>query len=176
MRGKLKDRYLGIKTKRGSCLYHSSPHAPKEDQESIIDKDCGEKSSTITSSGSGTFGSPEYLEKTRKKLADDSVVLRRKQTNAIEQFRNELQLNSSLPHYKVLQVAYFDYKRMKENQAETDKLRVKVEYKESEEGDKDTEEDAEPGAEEEEGKEVAKSKRSVKEVLQQMWMMLSKLL
>ncbi|ORX90308.1 hypothetical protein K493DRAFT_297310 [Basidiobolus meristosporus CBS 931.73] len=122
MRGKLKDRYSGIKTKRGSCLYHSSPRAPKEDQESIIDKDCGEKSSTITSSGSGTFGSPEYLEKTRKKLADDSVVLRRKRTNAIEQFRNELQLSSSLPHYKVLQVAYFDYKRMKENQAETDKL------------------------------------------------------
>ncbi|ORX96995.1 hypothetical protein K493DRAFT_300649 [Basidiobolus meristosporus CBS 931.73] len=53
---------------------------------------------------------------------------------------------------------------------------VKVEYKESEEGDKDAEEDAEPGAEEEEGKEVAKSKRSVKEVLQQTWMMLSKLL
>ncbi|ORY07369.1 hypothetical protein K493DRAFT_295576 [Basidiobolus meristosporus CBS 931.73] len=122
MRGKLKDRYSGIKTKRGSCLYHSSPRAPKEDQESIIDKDCGEKSSTITSSGSGTFGSPEYLEKTRKKLADDSVVLSRKRTNAIEQFRNKLQLSSSLPHYKVLQVAYLDYKRMKENQAETDKL------------------------------------------------------
>ncbi|ORX96789.1 hypothetical protein K493DRAFT_300750 [Basidiobolus meristosporus CBS 931.73] len=122
MRGKLKDRYLGIKTKRGSCLYHSSPRAPKEDQESIIDKDCGKKSSTITSSGSGTFGSPKYLENTRKKLADDSVVLRRKQTNAIEQFRNKLQLSSSLPHYKVLQVAYLDYKRMKENQAETHKL------------------------------------------------------
>ncbi|ORX96382.1 hypothetical protein K493DRAFT_300958 [Basidiobolus meristosporus CBS 931.73] len=122
MRGKLKDRYLGIKTKRGSCLYHSSPCAPKEDQESTIDKDCGKKSSTITSSGSGTFGSPKYLEKTRKKLADDSIVLRRKQTNAIEQFQNKLQLSSSLPHYKVLQVAYFDYKRMKENQAETDKL------------------------------------------------------
>ncbi|ORY04526.1 hypothetical protein K493DRAFT_296964 [Basidiobolus meristosporus CBS 931.73] len=122
MKGKLKDRYSGIKTKRASCLYHSSPCAPKEDQESIIDKDCGKKSSTITNSGSGTFGSPEYLEKTRKKLADDSVVLRRKRTNAIEQFRNKLQLSSSLPHYKVLQVAYLDYKRMKENQAETDKL------------------------------------------------------
>ncbi|ORX64589.1 hypothetical protein K493DRAFT_364873 [Basidiobolus meristosporus CBS 931.73] len=155
MRGKLKDRYSGIKTKRGSCLYHSSSRAPKEDQESTIDNDCGEESSTITSSGSGTFGSPEYLEKTRKKLADDSVALRRKRTNAIEQFRNELQLSSSLPHYKVLQVAYLEYKRMKEKN------------KESEEGDKDAEEDAEPGAEEEEGKEVAKSKRSVKEVLQQ---------
>ncbi|ORY08440.1 hypothetical protein K493DRAFT_295029 [Basidiobolus meristosporus CBS 931.73] len=121
--------YANLPTHRGDLLFKNSitwksapsGKAPEKKSNSAC-SDVTTNEETDTTTAKLTFGSITHLQEVQRRGAEQLVHLQRQRTIAIEKFCTHLQLDQTMPHYPVLQVAYLDYERMKNNEAEADKL------------------------------------------------------
>lgn len=110
MNRKFHDRYPSIPTRRGG--------AHLQGREAVNETALPGGENLGSSRMISTVGTTEHRENKKKKVAEQSINIRTHRSEAIEEFRELLSLDSGIPHYQVLRIALWDYTKLRENMSQ----------------------------------------------------------